>query len=390
VIKEYLHKRKAKNKLMRAFRQGNIYLKYERNEKHYFIFPKIHSVMFKDTHTEYFFMLPVGVDPSLLEKKLYVFRQLFGEHIEIEKIKDDKAFTLKIYNSGLPSFVPFDYEAFKTHSDGCELPVIMGTDQSGKLNIFDLKKSHHVQITGITNTGKSVYLRAILTALTLHFSPKQIHFYLADLKRTELTLFKKLQHTKKTVTNVSELELMLLEVLQEVEKRYSLMERYEVAHIDDVNKIIIEEPFPYIVVMIDEYGLCSDSEKILKLVQDITSIARAANVYLFLSLQRADSTTITGIAKNNLGVKISFKQSNGINAKIAGVEGVENLKLSDKGRCLMDIGSDIKTIQCPFISVEQTKELIKPFTIDKPTKAHTSQNGVFDDYSNIFEVLDNE
>jgi DNA segregation ATPase FtsK/SpoIIIE, S-DNA-T family len=310
-------------------------------------------------------MLPVGVDPSLLEKKLYVFRQVFGEHIEIERIKDDKAFTLKIYNSGLPSFVPFDYKAFKTYSEGCEIPIIMGSDQSGKLNVFDLKKFHHVQVTGITNTGKSVYLRAILTVLTLHFSPKQLHFYLADLKRTELTLFKKLQHTKKTVTNVSELEIMLLEVLQEVEKRYSLMERYEMAHIDDVNKIIIEDPFPYIVVMIDEYGLCSDSKEVLKLVQDITSIARAANIYLFLSLQRVDSTTITGIAKNNLGVKISFKQSNGINAKIAGVQGVEELKLSDKGRCLMDIGSEIKTIQCPFISVEQTKELIKPFTIDK-------------------------
>jgi hypothetical protein len=52
MIKEYFRKRKAKNKLMRSFRQGGIYLKYERNEKHYFIFPKIRSVMFKDTHTE--------------------------------------------------------------------------------------------------------------------------------------------------------------------------------------------------------------------------------------------------------------------------------------------------------------------------------------------------
>lgn len=385
MIKEYFRKQRAKKDLFRCFRQGGIYLKFNRNEKDYFIYPTIQNLRFKETHTEYFFTLPLGVDPALITKKLYVFRQLFGENIELEKKSNDKTFTLKIHKSGLPLLVYFDYDQFKEKAKGIDIPIIMGTDQAGELCIFDLKKFHHVQITGITNTGKSVYLRSILTALSLYFGPEQIHFYLADLKRTELTLFKRLKHIKKTVTNLVDLELMLLEVLEEVEKRYSSMEKYEVAHMDEVNKII-DKPFPHIVVMIDEYGLCSENENILKLVQDITSIARASNVYLFLCLQRCDSTCITGIAKNNLGVKISFKQSNGINAKIAGVEGVEDLKLSEKGRAIMDIGSEVKKIQCPFIDVPEVKALIKPLLIDdiqqtksyiEPQKSHINENDLF-------------
>lgn len=366
MIKEFFLKQKAKKALTRCFRQSGIYLKFTHKEKDYYAFPKIHSLTFKENHIEYFFTLPLGVDPGLLDKKKYVFRQLFGENIEFQK-KNDKAFTFKVHRSGLPSMVRFDFEQFQEKAKKCDIPIIMGVNQAGELNVFDLKKFHHVQITGITNTGKSVYLRAILTALSLHFTPQQIHFYLADLKRTELTLFKKLQHTKKVIsgTDFTGLENMLREVLEEVEKRYTLMERYEVAHLDEVNEIL-DNPFPHVIVMIDEYGLCSENDTILSLVQDLTSIARAANVYLFLSLQRADSTTITGIAKNNLGVRISFKQSNGINAKIAGVEGVEDLKLSEKGRCIMDVGSEVKKIQCPFIDVPEVKKLIKPFIIALP------------------------
>lgn len=388
MIKEYFRKQKAKQDLTRCFRQGGIYIKFTRNEKDYFVFPKIHNLTFRDNHTEYFFTLPLGIDPALIFKKAYVFRQLFGENIEFDQI-NDKAFTFKIHKSGLPSMAAFDYDQFKEKAKKADIPIIMGVDQAGELNVFDLKKFHHVQVTGITNTGKSVYLRAILTALSLYFSSQEIHFYLADLKRTELTLFKRLQHTKKVIsgTKFVELELMLLEVLEEVEKRYSLMERYEVSHIDEVNKKI-EKPFPHVVVMIDEYGLCSECENILKLVQDITSIARAANVYLFLSLQRADSTTITGIAKNNLGVKISFKQSNGINAKIAGVEGVEDLKLSEKGRCIMDVGSQVKKIQCPFVSVDEVKKLIKPFINDIPAATKAIESPINE--NELFGVLGDE
>lgn len=388
-MKEYLQKKRAKKELNKCFRQGGIYHKYKRSEKDYFIFPKIHSYSVKSNYNEYVFTLPLGVDPALLDKKGFVFRQLFGERVEVSSIlNNDKSFSLKVYTEELPSPLFFDLEEFKKKAEGCDIPIIMGCDMNGEWNVFDLKKYHHVQITGTTNMGKSLYLRSILVSLILTFSPEQVHFYLADLKRVELTLFKKIQHTKKTVTNLPDLEFMLQLILIEVERRYSLMEKHEVAHMDEVNELL-DKPIPHIVIMIDEYGLCSESNEILKLVQDITSIARAANVYLFLSLQRADSTTITGIAKNNLGVKISFKQSNGINAKIAGVPGVENLKLEDKGLAIMDVGTEIQKIQCPFITVKELKEIIKPYIVDVVQPLEEVQE-IELDQNEIFGVLDDE
>lgn len=83
-----------------------------------------------------------------------------------------------------------------------DIPIVMGVDQGNQMNVFDLKKFHHEQITGTTNTGKSVYLKTILTSLCLYFSSNELNLYLGDMKRTELTLFKNLLHTKKTVTNI--------------------------------------------------------------------------------------------------------------------------------------------------------------------------------------------
>lgn len=360
MIKEYLERKKEERKLRRAFRQGGIYLHYERNEKNYFVFPKIHSVSMTDEVTEFVFTLPTGLDPSLLDRHFFVFRQTYGEQVELEPIhQNDKSFSLKVFKKSMPSFVKFDFEAFKesAETEKVEIPIVMGQDRSGKCCIFDLKKFHHVLITGVTNTGKSVYLRSVLTFLSMYFSSNELELWLGDLKRTELTLFRKLQHTKEMVTNLDDLEIMLLELKNETEKRYSFMEKEEVSHASDLKKT----KFPVIVCMIDEFGLCAESKTILQLVQDLTSIGRAANVYLFVALQRADSTTTTGVMKNNLGVKISFKQSNSVNAKVAGVSGVENLTLKDKGRCVMDVGTTIKTIQTPYLTPEEVKSLTKGF-----------------------------
>ena len=366
MLKQYLKRKRAKDNLMKCFRQGGIFLKYHRNERDYRLFPKIVNVGFEEEYIVYHFKLLTGINPDVMHKNHFVFRQVFGENVDIEKEPDDKSVTLKVYKKGLPSFVTFDFHSLNETMKNYDIPIVMGVDQGNQMNVFDLKKFHHVQITGVTNTGKSVYLKTILTSLCLYFPPNELNLYLGDMKRTELTLFKNLLHTKKTVTNIRDLETMLLELMQEVDKRYELMEQYEVSHMDDVNKII-EKSLPYVICMIDEFGLCAESKEVLKLVQDLTSIARAANVYLFLSLQRADSTVISGIAKNNLGVKISFKQSSNINARVAGVEGVEELKLSDKGRAIMDVGSSIKKIQTPFITTEQVKSLIKPYIQSRPT-----------------------
>ncbi|ASV70164.1 MULTISPECIES: FtsK/SpoIIIE domain-containing protein [Cytobacillus] len=383
MFKEYLMKKKAKSKLNKCFRQGNICLKYKKEERTYRLFPKILNVRFDKDCTVYRFVLLTGIHPDTVYKNTFVFHQVFNPHIHLENESDDKTFTLKVYDKGLPSYTSFNFPAFKEIMKKYEIPILMGVDQSNQIRAFDLKKFHHVQITGVTNTGKSVYLKTILTSLILYFSSEDIHFYLGDMKRTELTLFKNIKHTKQTATNLEDLLIMLLFLKQEVEKRYELMEAHEVSHIDEVTNLT-KITFPIIICMIDEFGLCAQNKEILKVVQDLTSIARAANVYVFLSLQRADSTVVSGIAKNNLGVKISFKQSNQINAKVAGVPGVEQLKLSEKGRAIMDIGSEIKKIQTPLIRTEEVKELISPF---RQKEAKKENNAVVQQEEKIFGIV---
>ncbi|PZS00615.1 MAG: hypothetical protein DLM67_00970 [Candidatus Nephthysia bennettiae] len=71
------------------------------------------------------------------------------------------------------------------------LPVGIGESREGPL-FEDLAELPHLLVGGHTGSGKSVFLRQLLTGLLLRLGPDRLRLALVDLKGgTELNLFER-------------------------------------------------------------------------------------------------------------------------------------------------------------------------------------------------------
>ena len=70
-----------------------------------------------------------------------------------------------------------------------KIPICIGKDISGNIEVIDLSKAPHLLIAGTTGSGKSVFINTILTSLLYKFSPKDLRLILIDPKMLELSVY---------------------------------------------------------------------------------------------------------------------------------------------------------------------------------------------------------
>lgn len=322
--------------------------------------PKIQAVDVKKERMYYVFSIPLGFDPKEVLKKEWLFKQQFGDNIKLEQ--KNKVFTLTVYADSLPKELTYNYEAI--NKEEMSLPIVCGVDQKGKMIVYDMVKHPHLLIAGETGSGKSTQIRAILTTLIKYCDPSMLRLHLGDMKRSEFHLFRNVDHVDGVYTKVHELENMLVKLKKELEDRGDLLDKYEVTHIDDCNELT-DEKKPYLLICIDEVALLKKENKIMEVVEDISAIGRALGVFLILSMQRPDAKVLDGKLKNNLTVRMGFKASNAINARIVDTPGSEKIGLDQSGRMILKL-YDLEEIQAPYLTDTKAKKLLQPYKVEKP------------------------
>jgi S-DNA-T family DNA segregation ATPase FtsK/SpoIIIE len=119
-----------------------------------------------------------------------------------------------------------------------------------------------------------------------------------------------------------------------------------------------ETDLPDIIVAIDEVALLKKEKKVMTAIEDISAIGRALGVYLILSMQRPDAQVLDGKLKNNLTVRLSYKQADKINSRIVlGKAGAEDL--THPGRGLLKI-MDTRVVQSPYLDVTRARTMLDP------------------------------
>lgn len=146
----------------------------------------------------------------------------------------------------------------KDHLSMGTMAIPVGVDVDGELARIDLPEMPHLLIAGATGSGKSVQLHTILTALTKQMAPEDMHLTLIDPKRVELTAYAKKAHLhgKKVIFNPRDAVRELLELKNEMEKRYKLLEKAGKRDIREYNdsKRSDDAKLPYLVTVIDEFA----------------------------------------------------------------------------------------------------------------------------------------
>ncbi|NBI28622.1 FtsK/SpoIIIE domain-containing protein [Chengkuizengella marina] len=362
----------ARSKMFKAFKIADISITKKTKKREIKTYPTIKKVNVFSDKIIILFNIPDGINPDIIEKHEWLFKQKFGEHIEITQM-NSKQFILSIYKQPIRQF-DYNYDDITNSIKNMNLPILVGQSRSG-IEAYDMTKYPHLLIAGETGSGKSTQLRSILSTL-IHSDSNKLKIYLADLKRSEFHLFKGIAN--KVVYDADELIKILRKIKKELTTRGELLEKSEVANIEDLHS-----PPPYILLGIDEVALLKKEDDIMEIIEEISAIGRALGVYLILSMQRPDASILDGKLKNNLTVRMAFRHSDEINSRITlGSGDAANIKQTQKGLMCFKLDG-IKKIQAPYLELKNAKRLLAPYK-----NKSVEENDQFQESSPMFGALE--
>ncbi len=326
-------------------------------------------------------------------------------------------------------------------SSNKKLAFALGKDIGGACVVGDLSKMPHTLIAGATGSGKSVCINSLIISLLYKYSPDEVKLLMVDPKVVELNVYNGIPHLLiPVVTDPKKAAAALNWAVNEMTKRYNLFAEMGVRNIDSYNALmdkgIIEEKLPYIVIIVDELadlmmvcpndvedyigrlaqmaraagmhlvnemtkrynlfaemgvrnidsynalmdkGIIEEKLPYIVIIVDeladlmmvcpndvedyigrLAQMARAAGMHLVIATQRPSVDVITGVIKANIPSRISFAVSSQVDSRtILDSAGAE--KLLGKGDMLYyPVGeSKPQRVQGCFISEEEVEKVIE-------------------------------
>jgi hypothetical protein len=271
--------------------------------------------------------LPTGVTLRRVREHLEELEQRCGVGLWCRL--DGNRLHMEVRRHPLPDRVGFD-DFYAAARPGGELPVGLGRSRVGWLWV-DLALLPHLLIGGIAGGGKSVFLRQVLTWLTLQKQPSQLRLLLLDFKGgIELARFGELPHAlRPVVSEALEAPEALTQVKAEMDRRLAEMRQAKVNDIDGWHDAGLPR-WPRLVVVVDELaqltigvlgGKENDTARAAQkastgLLCELGRLGRAAGVHLILCTQRPDHEIIPGQLKAVCGGTVAFRVRNIANSQI--------------------------------------------------------------------------
>jgi S-DNA-T family DNA segregation ATPase FtsK/SpoIIIE len=198
-----------------------------------------------------------------------------------------------------PEFIQF--------AENAALPFVCGIDIFNNLVFKDLADGPHLLVCGSTNSGKSVFLNALLITLILMKKPDEMRMIMIDPKQVELTPYSGMAHVDTLITDMEEAYSTLESLCDEMDSRYTLFAKTGVKKIAQYNKKV-KKKLPYVVAVVEEYAdLHAVHPEVEDLIARLGAKARAAGIHLIIVTQKPNKDIISTVIQNNLPSKICFK-----------------------------------------------------------------------------------
>ena len=262
-----------------------------------------------------------------------------------------------------------DFVGYKSKTSVC-----IGRDVAGQPVFGDIAKMPHLLIAGATGMGKSVCINALMISMLYKARPDEVKFIMIDPKQVEFTMYNGIPHLLvPVVSDAKQAAGVLMWAVEEMERRYGLLNPLCVRNVDAYNDKVTKdpslgEPLSRIVIVIDEFAdlMLQVRDPVENLVMRIAQKARAAGIHLIIGTQRPTANVITGTIKANIPSRISCKVASNVDSRtVLDASGAE--KLLNKGDMLYAFAGAIKPlrVQGAFVSdgeVESIMEHLKKFS----------------------------
>ncbi len=247
-----------------------------------------------------------------------------------------------------------------------ELTMAVGKDIVGNPFVTDLKKLPHLLIAGTTGSGKSVGINAMLVSLLYKNSPDDLKLLMIDPKMLEFSIYNDIPHLlTPVITQAKQAIIALANMVVEMEKRYKLMSKTKTKNIENYNEKAKKEgydPFPYIVVIIDELAdlMMTSGKDVEFYIARLAQMARASGIHLIVATQRPSVDVVTGLIKANLPSRISFKVGQKIDSKVI-LDSMGAESLLGRGDMLFTPPgtSGLIRLHAPFISEKEIETIVE-------------------------------
>jgi S-DNA-T family DNA segregation ATPase FtsK/SpoIIIE len=238
----------------------------------------------------------------------------------------------------------------------------VGVDVSGTAHWLDLADSStcHALVAGTTGSGKSEFLKSILAGLAHRMSPLELQFVLVDPKHVTFNFPDASPYLKYPVAHTIEEAMPLVqECFAETERRYSLLEKRGLEHVDQLTG---NDALPRIVLVFDEFADLMAERKTKRELESslkrIGALARAAGIHLVLATQRPDKDVVTPLLKANLPTRICLRVEGERNSKIIlDEEGGEHLL--GHGDLFWKFGGGMIRLQGTFVEKAELESLLR-------------------------------
>ena len=254
-----------------------------------------------------------------------------------------------------------------------KITACLGADVAGAPVIFDVAKMPHLLIAGATGMGKSVCINSIIISLLYKALPKDVRLLLIDPKKVEFNIYKDIPHLiAPIVCDPKKSAGALIKMVEEMERRFALIEEVGVRDLKSYNEITKDDPdyehLPQIVIIIDELAdlMMTTPQDVENSICRLAQKARAAGMHIIIGTQRPSVDVITGLIKANIPSRIAFTVASQVDSRtIIDIAGAE--KLIGRGDMLYAPVGAAKPIrvQGAFVSdseVEEVCEFIKANT----------------------------
>ncbi|MBT6401059.1 DNA translocase FtsK [candidate division WWE3 bacterium] len=240
--------------------------------------------------------------------------------------------------------------------------IVLGKDVSGLTRVYDIARMPHLLVAGATGSGKSVFLHSLIFSLLYRCSPQECKFIFIDPKRVELVHYAGIPHLlSPVVTDIEKASSVFRWAVQEMERRYKLLETAKVRNIDGYNEKSGFQALPYIVIVVDELAeiMVADPAQVEKSIIRLAQLARATGIHLILTVQRPSTNIITGLIKANIPSRVAFNVTSQVDSRvIIDQPGAE--KLLGKGDMLFmppDASKPIR-VQGAFVTEKEISRLV--------------------------------
>ncbi len=255
-----------------------------------------------------------------------------------------------------------------------KIAACLGADVAGKPVIFDIEKMPHLLVAGTTGSGKSVCINSILMSILYHAKPEEVKLLLIDPKKVEFKVYKDIPHLCcRIISDPKKAAGALNTAVNEMEKRFELIEEVGVRNITGYNEITKNDPdkpyMPRMVIVIDEFAdlMMTAKEEVETAVVRIAQKARAAGIHLIIGTQRPSVNVITGLIKANIPSRIAFTVMSGMDSRII-LDTIGAEKLCGRGDMLYaPVGAPKPArVQGAFVSDEEVEAVVNYVKANNP------------------------